>query len=99
MPILREAEARSLGAGIFKHFDVDGTGVIEREEMLGVIEGIAKVGMGEDHRPNADQVQHKLSPTQIAATFFGLLAKLDKDEDEEISSEELQVRHAFLCVA
>ena len=31
---------------LFKWFDTDDTGVIEREEMLYLIEGITKVGMG-----------------------------------------------------
>ena len=37
------------------------------------------------------QGQEQLAPERIAETFFSVMSKMDKDNDEEISSDELLV--------
>lgn len=45
---------------------------------------------GADREITAAEEKFKLSPAQIAGTFFGLLHQLDKDDDDEISQAELE---------
>jgi hypothetical protein len=47
----REDECRALATAIFKHFDVDASGQIEREEMLQLVQAIAKTGAPPLHAP------------------------------------------------
>jgi hypothetical protein len=93
---LRLDECKGLVSRLFKFFDKDGGGFIDRNEMLKLIEAVAVVeveltqlalGMSaEDARTIAGE---QLAPEKIAETFFTVMAKIDKDDDEEITKDEL----------
>jgi hypothetical protein len=92
----RAAECETLVRRLFLYFDKDGGGFIDRNEMLKLIEAVAVVeveltqlALGiapEDARRIAGE---QLAPERIAETFFSVMSKMDKDNDEEITSDEL----------
>lgn len=93
---VRDAECENLVNRLFHYFDKDGGGSIDRSEMLKLIEAVAVVeveltqlalGMPPDEARRIAGEQ--LAPERIAETFFSVMSKMDKDDDEEITSAEL----------
>jgi|EP01043_Picozoa_sp_COSAG02_P008393 hypothetical protein len=92
----RDAECQTLVNRLFHYFDKDGSGSIDRIEMLKLIEAVAVVeveltqlALGMPPEEARRIAGEQLAPERIAATFFSVLAKMDKDDDEEITSAEL----------
>ena len=94
----RQAECEELSFRLFQYYDKDGSGSIDRAEMLKLIEAVAVVeveltqlALGIDPT-EARRIAHaQLDPESIADTFFARMAVMDKDDDEEVSPDELML--------